>query len=531
MAADPALPAGSEIDRAEGSSALLVENLSKSFGANLALAALDLTIGRGEVHAMVGENGSGKSTLIKILSGYHTPDPGGTVHVADQPLRFGQPEYSYDLGCRFVHQDLGLIGSMSVLDNLLMGSSYPTRFRTISGKAALADARQALAAVGVDVNPRKKVSSLGAADRTRVAVARALRDDGRHPPRLLVLDEPTATLPSNDVDNLLHTVQAVAASGVAILYVTHHIGEIFRIASRVTVLRDGRRVGTWPAGELNREVLIEHMIGRQLAAVTRQDAESRPAGPAPALEVHDLRTERVTGLSMSVTRGEIVGIAGLAGSGRESVLGTIFGAEAREAGRVIVAGKEVAPNRPDLSIRNGIAFLPADRKLHGGIMQLSARFNFTLADLSPFSHRLRLRRKDESAEVVSWFRKLTVRPEGAMDSSLANFSGGNQQKILFGKWLRLGLPVFLLDEPTQGVDVGAKAELYTFLVSAAKEGRGIVVSSSDVDELVQLCHRVLVMRDGRLVSELDGAGKSPDVITRTMQSVHSARVPATTDGR
>ena len=164
-------------------------------------------------------------------------------------------------------------------------------------------------------------------------------------------------------------------------------------------------------------------------------------------------------------------------------------------------------------------------------MQLSARFNFTLADLSPFSHRLRLRRKDESAEVVSWFRKLTVRPEGAMDSSLANFSGGNQQKILFGKWLRLGLPVFLLDEPTQGVDVGAKAELYTFLVSAAKEGRGIVVSSSDVDELVQLCHRVLVMRDGRLVSELDGAGKSPDVITRTMQSVHSARVPATTDGR
>ena len=196
MAADPALPAGSEIDRAEGSSALLVENLSKSFGANLALAALDLTIGRGEVHAMVGENGSGKSTLIKILSGYHTPDPGGTVHVADQPLRFGQPEYSYDLGCRFVHQDLGLIGSMSVLDNLLMGSSYPTRFRTISGKAALADARQALAAVGVDVNPRKKVSSLGAADRTRVAVARALRDDGRilrgcsswmsRPPRSLV---------------------------------------------------------------------------------------------------------------------------------------------------------------------------------------------------------------------------------------------------------------------------------------------------------------------------------------------------------
>jgi ribose transport system ATP-binding protein len=531
MAADPSLPPGSRTDPGEGAPALRVENLSKSFDANLALAGLDLTIEPGEVHAMVGENGSGKSTLIKILSGYHTPDPGGTVFIGDQPLRFGLPEYSYDLGCRFVHQDLGLIGSMSVLDNLLMGSSYPTRFGTISSKAALADSRRALAAAGVDVDPRKKVSNLGAADRTRVAVARALKDDGKRPPRLLVLDEPTATLPSNDVDYLLHTVQVVAASGVAILYVTHHVGEIFRIANRVTVLRDGGRVGTWPVAELNREVLIERMIGRKLAAANRADNVHRPAELAPALEVHGLRTEQLNGFSMSVAKGEIVGIAGLAGSGRDSVLGTIFGARSRAAGRVIIAGREVVPNRPDLSVENGIAFLPADRKLHGGFMELSARVNFTLADLKPFSRRLRLRKKDESLEARQWFRKLMVRPEGALESSLASFSGGNQQKILFGKWLRLGLPVFLLDEPTQGVDVGAKAELHAHLISAAKEGTGIVVSSSDVDELVQLCHRVLVIRDGRLIRGLHGAEKSPEVITRTMQSVHTARVPAAPTGR
>jgi ribose transport system ATP-binding protein len=493
-----------------------IGNLSKSFSGTLALDSFDLAIGPGEVHVLVGANGSGKSTLIKVLSGFHSPDT-GEVLIGGQPLPFGSGDHSYRLGCRFVHQDLGLVGSLSVLDNLHL-DSFPTRLGTIRGSQMRVAAREMLGRVGLDLDPSVRVELLGAAQRTGVALARAMRHDAVHPARLLVLDEPTATMPSHEVDDLLATVRTAASRGVAVLFVTHHLDEVFRIADAVTVLRDGVIVGRSPIAKVERAALVKLLAGDANEPDSIATAVSPDTHGAVALEVTDLWAGPLCGISFSVAPGEVVGVAGLTGSGREITLSSIFGAEDRDQGAVRIAGRLVPPQRPDLAMAAGAGLLPGDRKAKGGVMSLSARENLSLTSLKPFWAKGRLSRKRESAAASRWFAELNVRPAGATDMELARFSGGNQQKILFAKWMRRRPAVLLLEEPTQGVDVGAKAELHRQLIEAARDGMAVVVSSTDIDELTTLCSRVLILRNGRISGQLTGTRVVASEITRSVMS-------------
>ncbi|MBV8998467.1 MAG: sugar ABC transporter ATP-binding protein [Solirubrobacterales bacterium] len=508
---------------------LEVEGVSKTFTRTKALSAVSMTIEPGEVHALLGQNGSGKSTLIKILSGYHAPDPGGGIRVQGQDLPLQSPVQSYRLGCRFVQQDLGLVSTLSVLDNMSLGSGFPTSFGTIRGKATYQQAKGDLERLSLDIDPKAMVSTLTASERTGVAIARALREDPDYPACLLVLDEPTATLPVDEVDQLLDRVSAMAATGVGVLYVTHHLGEIFRVAHNVSVFRDGMVVGAGPVKDFDHAAIVELLAGEELLAEETESRRQKAARAAArdketVFEVIDLSAGALAGASFSVERGEIVGIAGLAGSGRDSVLGASFGALPRAGGEVALAGQPLPAGRPDLAIARGVAYLAPDRKIGGGVMTMSARENLTLPDLKPFWKGLRLRRRSETARTKDWFERLSVRPANAINDPLSIFSGGNQQKILFGKWLSQKPSVFLLDEPTQGVDVGAKADLHRELVAAAEDGAAVIVSSSDLEELADLCDRVLVIVDGRITAELQGAELTEGNITRRFMPI--AAVPA-----
>jgi ribose transport system ATP-binding protein len=512
---DDAVTAGPRVQSA-AQPVVEIDNLSKSFAGTLALDSFDLKIATGEVHVLVGANGSGKSTLIKVLSGFHSPDA-GQVLIGGQPLPFGSGDQSHRLGCRFVHQDLGLVGSLSVLDNLHLGS-FPTRLGTIRGSQMRAAAREMLERVGLALDPSVHVERLGAAQRTGVALARAMRPDTAHPARLLVLDEPTATMPSDEVDDLLASVRAAASRGVAVLFVTHHLDEVFRIADTVTVLRDGAIVGRSHIEKVERPALVKMLAGDE----DEPDGAAAAISPADdgtaALEVTGLWAGPLRGITFSVAPGEVVGVAGLTGSGRETALLSIFGAEDRDAGAVRIAGKTIPARRPDLAMAAGAGLLPGDRKAKGGVMSLSARENLSLSSLKPFWRKGRLSQKRESAEASRWFAELNVRPAEATDMELIRFSGGNQQKILFAKWMRRRPAVLLLEEPTQGVDVGAKAELHRQLIKAARDGMAVVVSSTDIDELVTLCSRVLILRKGRISEQLTGTRVVASEITNSVMS-------------
>jgi ribose transport system ATP-binding protein len=481
---------------------LSVTNLSKSFSGTAALSDVDLSIAPGQIHALLGENGSGKSTLIKILSGYHLPDA-GEAYIAGASLSFGSAEASYRLGCRVVHQDLGLVDSSSILDNISFTAGFPSRLGTLRPREGRRVAEAALARIGLQLDVRQPVASLSQALKTGVALARALREDPKSPPHLLILDEPTATLPHDEVDQLLGIVRDIAQRGVGVLYVSHRLAEVRRLADEVTVLRDGHRVATGPIASMTEKALVELLTDGELGPEISPPGRSGVAGGG-MLTVKHLAFGALDDFSAEVSAGEVVGIAGLTGSGREVLLASIFGAVHREDGEVIVDGRPIRPARPDLSIAAGMAYLPPDRKVHGGIMNLSARDNISISDLDPFRRLLHLNRRAETAEARRWFDLLGIRPVSGMGKALERFSGGNQQKVLFAKWLRRGPKILLLDEPTQGVDIAAKAELHRQIAETAAEGTAVLVSSADIEELTSISHRILIIRAGRVVATLTG---------------------------
>jgi len=493
--------------------ALDITGLTKTFTANRALDSVDLHIEAGEVHALLGENGSGKSTLIKVLSGYHRPDAGGVVLIGGQSLEFGLPHTSYQLGARFVHQDLGLVEDCSISDNLAFGAGFPTRFGTVNGAAARLRARTALEAMGLDLDPKSTIAKLSPAQKTGVAVARALLPDDAHPARLLVLDEPTARLPEEEVEQLMAIVRAAAARQIGILYVTHRLDEVFDVAQRATVLRDGQRVATEPIVGLTRQDLLRYLFGDKLEKAHHQLRQADES-LTPVLSVADLHSEALHGLSLTVRPGEIVGVAGVTGSGREAVCSTVFGARPYDKGSVALRGISLRAMRPDVSIAKGVAYIPAERKLTGCMLDLAASENISIASMKDVWSFPFLRRRIEAKIVSGWFEKLDVRPVKNVNTPMASFSGGNQQKIIYGKWFQRQPVLFLLDEPTQGVDVGAKSELHQALFAAAKEGAGVLVSSTDVDELATISDRIIVLAGGRVVAELSGADINVNSITK-----------------
>jgi ribose transport system ATP-binding protein len=490
---------------------LSIANLSKTFPGQRALADVDFEVLPGEVHALIGQNGSGKSTLIKILAGYHQPDAGATAQLAGEPLQLGDATSAFASGLRFVHQDLGLVPALGALDNLALGRGYQKgRTGTIAWRREAEAGRRTLAQLGYDFDLRTPVSRLTASERTGIAIARAL-EDWSGTVKVLVLDEPTASLPAAEAERLFGVIRTVKASGVAIVYVSHRFSEVFQIADRITVLRDGARVATCEASEIDEPKLIELTIGRALKALeAAHEIEHRRRADA-VLAVRGLAGKALAHLDVDVHAGEIVGIAGVTGSGREEVADLIFGAVAR-SGEVRVDGKPIPAERPDLCMRRGMALLPADRLSKAALRDMTLRENITLGRIAPFYNLVGLRKKAERAEAMTWLERLDVMPKDP-EARLINLSGGNQQKVMLARALRLEPRVLVLDEPTQGVDVGAKAAIHAIIEEAARAGAGVLVISTESEEILGLCDRVTVLVNGRELRSYTASELTPDELT------------------
>ena len=491
--------------------ALSVRNATKIFGAQVALDNVSVDVDPGEVRALVGQNGCGKSTLIKILAGFHLPEPGTEVTVGGADLPFQDPIASEAVGLRFVHQDLGLVGNLDAVDNMAMGQGYLTNFtRTIRWRKERAAARQALADLGYDINVRVPVGGLQMSERTAVAIARAMSDRGSDV-KMLVLDEPTANLPNAETQRLYQLVRRVADSGVAVLFVSHHFDEVFEMADSVTVLRDGKHIVTRKVEGLTEEALIELVVGRQLEEHSKDQSDAREHGPE-ILALANVAGGSVVAMDLSIHRGEVVGVAGITGSGREAVAGLVFGGMER-SGQVTVDGKVLPQNRPDISIERSVALVPAERHANASLIDHTLRENITLVDPGRHMTLGILRRRPERADVRVWLDRLTVKPEGQSEYTMAQLLGGNQQKVILARWLRQEPEVLILDEPTQGVDVGAKADIHRLIDEAAAQGAAVLVCSTDHEELVRVCDRVVIMRRGRVASILRGREITADSIT------------------
>ena len=405
-------------------------------------------------------------------------------------------------GIRFVHQDLGLVGSISTIENLALTTGYRTgrTGRILWNREALL-ARKAMHVLGLDdVDVKAPVATLSAAQKTGVAIARALVgwESGTS---LLVLDEPTATLPGQDVQRLFEVIRRLKATGISILYVSHHLDEVFALADRVTVLRDARRIASVPVSGLDHGALIELIVGHRIEE-TAASSTSRSA--SSLLRVAGLAGGNVESLDLDVHPGEIVGLAGITGSGREHALGLISGQIRATDGQVHVGERRVADHDPGDALAAGMAFVTSDRAVRGVVGPMSVRENLTLCDVSPYVVAGRLRKAPERADTRSWIERLTIRTSSS-EALIGSLSGGNQQKVMFSKALRLTPKVLLLDEPTQGIDIGAKDQIHGLIDEAAAAGVAVVVASTDTDELVRLCHRVVVLVEGRAVAELTGS--------------------------
>jgi ribose transport system ATP-binding protein len=498
--------------------ALEVRDLSKRYGPVLALDDVSIEVAAGTVHALVGANGSGKSTLIKVLAGVERAEPGASAFVHGRPLAIHHPDpaAAAAVGVRVVHQGSTVFPELTVAENVALGGDLPTRSGgSIRWAEANRRAAAALARLGVQVSPRARVGELSAAVQTLVAVARALGDvvPDVESPRLVVLDEPTAALPAREVELLLGGLRRLADEGHAVLLVTHRLDEVASAADVATVLRDGRVVGTFAVGSVPPAEVVAMITGTSAVADEPADHEpaARPPGSAPLLEVHDLVVDGLDGVSLEVQEGEVVGVAGLLGSGRSTLLEALFGARRRRRGQVLLDGTPLDLRSPSRAMRAGVALVPEQREQAVFIGQSLAE-NLSIADLPRWQRRGRLDRAAErraAAEDVAAFGIVASSPRAPM----ATLSGGNQQKVVLARWLRRSPRLLLLDEPTLGVDVGARAEIHGLVRRAAAErGAGVLFVSSDVEELCALTDRVLVLHGGRVAHELHADQATPGAL-------------------
>lgn len=470
----------------------------KDYGPVVALNGVSLDILPGEVHCLAGENGAGKSTLIRVLSGAVARDS-GDYEILGSPV--GQaitPAEARQAGVGVVYQELSLLPELSVLDNLLMGR-FPSRLGLVSRRAQLATAREMLDGVGLaELSLQAPVGQLPTATRQMIEIARVIGADAK----LVIFDEPTTALSENEAAALLERIILMKNAGTAVLYVTHRLEEMFEIGDRVTVLRDGRSVATHRLADLDEGKLIAAMVGRE---VTNLYPGQRPAPGPVRLEVRDLVPQGFPGpVNLTVRQGEIVGLAGLLGAGRSEILRAVFGAEPPLSGSVLVDGSKVPVRSPRSAVRNGIALLTEDRKESGLLPELSIRENVTIASLADCAQGgvVSVRRQqDKAGQSIEGLRL----KYGGWDDPVTSLSGGNQQKVLLGRWLGTGAKVLLLDEPTKGVDIGAKSDLYRVIAGLAEAGLAVVVVSSYLPELLGLCDRVVVIRERRISGELTGA--------------------------
>ena len=505
----------------DGAPLLRVTGLSKTFIRTKALDDVSLEVRSGEVLAVVGQNGSGKSTLVKVLAGIHAPDPGSAIEVRNDTGQLVALQGDQHRRLHFIHQDLGLLPALSTTENLDLGKPLGSRWMTPSRrKAEHADATALISRFGAAIDVRAPVATLSPAERAIVAIARAM-DGWSRPDNVLVLDEPTTAFHSQEVRRLLDAVRRATQAGAGVVFISHRLTEVLAVADRVVALRDGRKVAEAAADHFDDDSLVRAIVGSGVAETRRRQRGS--TGEA-LLSIDGLSGRRLKRVSFTVRPGEIVGVSGVLGSGREEIGSLVFGAERLREGTVALGGAILPPGDIVAAVERGVAFVPADRHRNGAVMTMDVRENLTLPGLA--SVRRRSGRIDRAAERVDarrWADTVGLRPR-RLETRLAALSGGNQQKVVLAKWLRNSPRVLLLDEPTQGVDVGAKAGIYELIQQAAAGGTAVLLSSSDTKELSSVCDRVLVVDGGHLAAEISGDALTEAALVQA--SLRGSRRPA-----
>ena len=478
----------------EGGSALIeVRGLGKSFSGNTVLSDVDLEVRSGEVHAIVGENGAGKSTLIKVLGGVHQPDTGQLL-ISGREFRLNSPRDAFSQGIVVIHQELALAPHLSAEENIFLGHFPKTPFGTVDRSAMRLRTRDLLDRLEISIDQKKPVGKLSIAQQQMVEIAKAISLEAK----VLILDEPTAVLDEPMVDTLFELIARLKGEGLGIIFISHHLEEIFRIADRVTVLRDGSRTGISLVKDIDQDWLVGKMIGREFPS---HEVHVRNTGE-PALEIEGLTVKGVfEDVTFSVRQGEIVGLAGLVGAGRSEVAQAIVGIAKVDAGSITVFGHKARISSPQAAARLGIAYVTEDRKAYGLLPNRPVRENATISNLSRFSRAGFLNLGLEKSYVGQIIERLDVRLSG-MEAQIQTLSGGNQQKVLIGRALAVAPKILIFDEPTRGVDIGAKVEIYAFIEELVASGVAVILISSEMEEILRLSDRVVVLRGGRIAASL-----------------------------
>jgi rhamnose transport system ATP-binding protein len=470
-----------------------LRGVEKSFGGVHALRGVDLALAPGEVHSLVGENGAGKSTLVRILGGVHQPDRGSVLIGGDEVHMHG-PRDAKARGIAVIHQEPALFPDLDVAENVYMGRQPLDRSRGIAWKRMYREVAELLQSLGVSLDPRAPVQGLSVADQQLVEIAKALSMDAR----VVVMDEPTAALSSRETERLFRIIKDLRERGVAVLFISHRLEEVFTLSDTVTVLRDGAHVITASAAELDTTDLIRHMVGRELGELFPKEAAEIGE---PVLEVRKLRREGVfRDVSFALRRGEIAGLAGLVGAGRSEVARAIFGIDDLDGGEILRDGTPVKIGSPRAAMKAGLAFVPEDRQHQGLVLEMAIEDNATLPLLRRLSRFGLVNRRRERELAQDFARRLQVKTAG-LHLPVRALSGGNQQKVVIAKWLATDPKILILDEPTRGIDIGTKAEVHRIISGLAAQGLAILLISSELPEVLAMSDRVLVMHEGRLTGE------------------------------
>jgi len=483
---------------------LEARHITKTFPGVVALRDVSFAVMAGDVHAVIGENGAGKSTLMKVLSGVH-PDYEGEILLDGRPVRFDGPRLAQQAGIGIVHQELNLVRDLTVAENVFLGREPLTRWRTVDRRTMNAQTRELFARLEIEVAPDRRVGDLRVGEQQMVEIAKALSLNAR----ILILDEPTSALSDRETATLFSLIRRLKEQNVAIVYISHRMEEVFQVSDRITVFRDGEYVGTVPTAQATRDELIRMMVGRTLTSFFAEDERTTPDEDI-VLSVENLsltgavegRRTLIRDVTFDVRAGEILGLAGLLGSGRTEVLESLFGAHGDRAhGTISINGQPVAIRSPRDAIAHGMGLVSEDRKATGLVLQLTVRENLALPSLRQLVRHWMVDKRAERRLADDFIGRLAIRTP-SREQTVMNLSGGNQQKVILGKWLATHPRILLLDEPTRGIDVGAKAEIYHLLRELSLRRVAIVMASSELPELLELCHRIVVMREGRVAALL-----------------------------
>ncbi|WP_299960223.1 sugar ABC transporter ATP-binding protein [uncultured Roseobacter sp.] len=493
-------------DRPATQAALALHGITKTFPGVKALSDVSLDLYPGTVTALIGENGAGKSTVVKILTGIYQPD-GGTILVDGKPISFPVPQAAAGHGVTAIHQETVLFDELSVAENIFLGHAPRGAFGLIDRKAMTAKARALLDGIGAQIDPEHKLKDLGIANKHLVAIARALSIDAR----VVIMDEPTAALSHKEIEELYELVESLKAQGKAILFISHKFDEIFRIADRYTVFRDGHLIGDGTIADVTEADLVKMMVGRDVSQIFPKrtpdpgDTVLKVAGYAHPTEFDDIGFELRTG--------EILGFYGLVGAGRSEFMQSLFGITRPSAGSVEIDGRSVDIKSPADAVENGIVYVPEDRGQQGAILDLPIFQNITLPSLGRLSGNGFLRLAEEFKLAREYTERLDLRA-ASLDTHVGHLSGGNQQKVVIAKWLATQPRVIILDEPTKGVDIGSKAAVHDFMAELAAQGLAVIMVSSEIPEVLGMSDRVIVMREGRIAAELAGPDLHPETLVR-----------------